>query len=45
MSKHRNELDMKVEDAIARATTPAPMSQEDQDLREQVIFSMIFKKL
>ena len=29
---------MKVEDAIARATTPAPMSQEDQDLREQVIF-------
>ena len=36
LNKHRNELDLKVEDAIARAQTPAPMSAEDQDLREQV---------
>ena len=35
---------MKVEDAIARATTPAPMSQEDQDLREQVIFKPLLVK-
>jgi len=36
LNKHRNELDLKVEDAIARAQTPAPMSAEDEGLREQL---------
>ena len=35
--KHTKDLDVKVEDAIARAQTPAPiLNPEDANLREQV---------
>ena len=35
--KHGTEMNIKVEDAIARAQTPAPMlNQDEENLRQQV---------
>ena len=37
LQNHTNQLDVKVEDAIARAQTPAPaISDENMNLKEQV---------
>ena len=40
--KHGTEMNIKVEDAIARAQTPAPMLNPDEEnLRQQVFYSVI----
>jgi len=44
LQSHTSQLDIKVEDAIARAQTPAPpISDENLNLKEQVFNVNFFK--